>query len=55
MTADASDDGIGRLLVASLHQAIGDAIPMRLEDDEHWLGPMGLRNCRGGLAPSMRR
>jgi hypothetical protein len=51
MTADASDDGIGRLLVASLHQAIGDAIPMRLEYYEHWLGPMGLRDRRGGLAP----
>ena len=51
MTTDASDDGIGRLLVASLHQAIGDAMPMRLEYYEHWLGPMGLRDRRGGLAP----
>lgn len=46
-----SDDGIGRLLVASLHQSIGDAIPMRLEYYEHWLGPMGLRDGRSGLAP----
>jgi hypothetical protein len=46
-----TDDGIGRLLVASLHQAIGDAIPMRLDYYEHWLGPMGLRDGRTGLAP----
>ena len=46
-----TDDGIGRLLVVSLHQAIGDAIPMRLEYYEHWLGPMGLRDGRTGLAP----
>lgn len=45
-----TDDGIGRLLVASLHQAIGDAMPLRLEYYEHWLGPMGLRDGRGGLA-----
>jgi hypothetical protein len=51
MTAEVTDDGIGRLLVASLHQAIGDAIPMRLEYYEHWLGPMGLHDRRGGLAP----
>lgn len=46
-----TDDGIGRLLVASLHQAIGDAIPMRLDYYEHWLGPMGLGDGRSGLAP----
>jgi hypothetical protein len=46
-----TDDGIGRLLVASLHQAIGDAMPMRLDYYEHWLGPMGLRDGRTGLAP----
>jgi len=46
-----TDDGIGRLLVASLHQAISDAIPTRLEYYEHWLGPMGLREGRTGLAP----
>ena len=32
------------MLVASLHQTIGDAIPMRLEYYEHWLEPMGLRD-----------
>jgi hypothetical protein len=46
-----TDDGIGRLLVASLHQAISDAMPARLEYYEHWLGPMGLRDGRTGLAP----
>lgn len=46
-----ADHGIGRLLVASLHQGIGDAIPMRLDYYEHWLGPMGLRDGRSGLAP----
>jgi hypothetical protein len=46
-----TDDGIGRILVASLHHGIGDAMPMRLEYYEHWLGPMGLRDNRAGLAP----
>jgi len=49
--AGRTDDGIGRLLVASLHQGIGDVIPQRLEYYEHWLGPMGLRDGRTGLAP----
>lgn len=53
MTARAgrSEDGIGRLLVASLHQAISDAMPQRLDYYEHWLGPMGLKDGRSGLAP----
>jgi hypothetical protein len=46
-----TDDGIGRLLVASLHQSIADTLPTRLEYYEHWLSPMGLRDGRGGLAP----
>jgi len=46
-----TDDGIGRLLVASLHQAIGDVLPTRLDYYEHWLSPMGLREGRSGLAP----
>lgn len=46
-----TDDGIGRLLVASLHQSIGDVLPQRLEYYEHWLSPMGLREGRTGLAP----
>lgn len=43
--------GIGRLLVASLHQGIADLLPTRLEFYESWLNPAGLRNGRIGLAP----
>ena len=43
--------GIGRLLVASLHQAIADLLPTRLEFYEGWLSPAGLRDGRIGLAP----
>lgn len=43
--------GIGRLLVASLHQAIADLLPSRLEFYEAWLNPSGLRDGRIGLAP----
>ena len=43
--------GIGRLLVASLHQAIADLLPTRLEFYEAWLNPIGLRDGRIGLAP----
>lgn len=43
--------GIGRLLVASLHQGIADLLPMRLEFYEAWLNPAGLRDGRIGLAP----
>jgi predicted hydrocarbon binding protein len=46
-----TDDGVGRLLVVSLHQSIGETLPQRLEYYEHWLSPMGLRDGRGGLAP----
>ncbi len=46
-----NDDGIGRILVASLHQSIGEALPMRLEYYEHWLSPMGLKDGRAGRAP----
>jgi hypothetical protein len=46
-----TDDGIGRILVASLHQSIGDTLPQRLEYYEHWLSPMGLRDGRTGRAP----
>jgi hypothetical protein len=42
---------IGRLLVASLHQAIADLLPARLEFYEAWLNPAGLRDGRIGLAP----
>ena len=43
--------GIGRLLVASLHQAIADLLPTRLEFYEGWLNTAGLRDGRIGLAP----
>lgn len=43
--------GVGRLLVASLHQGIADLLPTRLEFYESWLNPSGLRDGRIGLAP----
>lgn len=46
-----TDAGIGRLLVASLHQGIADLLPTRLEFYEAWLNPAGLREGRIGLAP----
>src|SRR5262245_4743581 len=46
-----SEAGIGRVLVASLHQGIADLLPARLEFYEAWLNPSGLRNGRIGLAP----
>jgi hypothetical protein len=46
-----TEAGIGRLLVASLHQGIADLLPTRLEFYESWLNPAGLRNGRIGLAP----
>lgn len=46
-----TEAGIGRILVASLHQAIADLLPTRLEFYEAWLNPVGLRDGRIGLAP----
>ncbi|HTM02200.1 MAG TPA: hypothetical protein VL173_01750 [Vicinamibacterales bacterium] len=46
-----TDAGVGRLLVASLHQGIADLLPTRLEFYESWLNPTGLRDGRIGLAP----
>ena len=46
-----TDGGIGRLLIASLHQGIADLLPTRLEFYESWLNPSGLRDGRIGLAP----
>lgn len=46
-----NDAGVGRLLVASLHQGIADLLPTRLEFYEAWLNPSGLRDGRIGLAP----
>lgn len=42
---------IGRVLVASLHQAIAEALPDRLEFYENWLNAPGLREGTIGLAP----
>jgi hypothetical protein len=33
------DSGVGRLLVASLHQSIAEELPSRLEFYEAWLHP----------------
>jgi bacteriochlorophyll 4-vinyl reductase len=46
-----SEPRIGRVLVASLHQAIGEVLPNRLEFYENWLNVAGLREGTIGLAP----
>jgi bacteriochlorophyll 4-vinyl reductase len=43
--------GVGRVLVASLHQGIADILPMRLGFYEGWLNAEGLREGTIGLAP----
>src|SRR6266852_4887601 len=43
--------GIGRVLVASLHQGIADILPNRLGFYENWLNAEGLREGTIGLAP----
>ena len=45
------DAGIGRLLIASLHQGISDIAPTRLPFYESWLTPPGLSGGKFGLAP----
>jgi hypothetical protein len=45
------DAGIGRVLVAALHQAIADLLPTRLEFYEHWFSSAGLPHGTMGLAP----
>ncbi len=42
---------IGRLLAASLHQAISEVLPDRLEFYEYWLSSEGLRDGSIGAAP----
>jgi hypothetical protein len=42
---------IGRLLTASLHQAIGEELPQRIDFYEHWLRSEALREGTIGLAP----
>src|SRR5258706_16349495 len=51
LTAFMRDAGIGRVLVASLHQGIADILPMRLAFYEGWLNAEGLREGTIGLAP----
>jgi hypothetical protein len=36
--------GVGRVLIASLHQGISDLIPTRLEFYENWLHATGMRD-----------
>jgi bacteriochlorophyll 4-vinyl reductase len=43
--------GVGRVLVASLHQGIADILPGRLNFYENWLTAEGLRGGTIGLAP----
>jgi hypothetical protein len=43
--------GIGRVLVASLHQGIADLLPTRLDFYENWLNSEGLREGTIGIAP----
>ena len=45
------EEGIGRVLVASLHQGIADILPSRLSFYENWLNSEGLREGTIGLAP----
>lgn len=45
-----SEPRIGRVLVASLHQAIAELLPDRLEFYENWLSGAGLREGTIGLA-----
>ncbi len=45
-----SEAGIGRIVVASLHQAIADTLPSRLEFYENWLTADGMRGGTVGIA-----
>ncbi|MGB7220514.1 MAG: hypothetical protein WBD07_17075 [Vicinamibacterales bacterium] len=45
------DPGVGRVLVASLHQAIADVLPTRLGFYESFLDAEGMREGTIGLAP----
>jgi len=45
------EGGVGRVLVASLHQAIADILPTRRVFYENWLNAGGLREGTIGLAP----
>src|SRR5215831_6908790 len=45
------DAHVGRLLAATLHEAIADELPQRLEFYEEWLRGQGMRDGSIGLAP----
>ncbi len=45
------DAGVGRVLLASLHQGIADTLPTRLGFYESWLHAKGLRDGTIDLAP----
>ena len=45
-----TDVRVGRLLIASLHQAIHDELPMRAEFYDHWLGSDAWRTGEVDLA-----
>ena len=45
------DAGVGRVLLASLHQGIADILPTRLGFYESWLHAKGLRDGTIDLAP----
>jgi bacteriochlorophyll 4-vinyl reductase len=45
------EPGVGRVLVASLHQGIADILPTRLGFYENWLNAEGLREGTIGVAP----
>jgi len=45
------ETGVGRVLVASLHQSIADIMPTRLGFYENWLNSEGLREGTIGVAP----
>src|SRR3954451_15285831 len=49
--SDMREAGIGRVLVASLHQGIADILPTRLGFYGNWLNAEGLREGTIGLAP----
>ncbi len=46
-----SDGTVGRVLLASLHQAIGEVLPARLEFYEQWLQPPDHPDEALGIAP----
>lgn len=46
-----SEARIGRIVVAALHEALADHLPLRLEFYESYLRPMGMRAGTIGVAP----